>query len=285
MGSSTKNVKLGVCRLYFGGVDLGLTKGGVEVSVTTDTHPVEVDQFGKTLINELILGRTTKVKAPLAESTLRNLVATMPGATLVTDGVQASQTLTFASNPVANDAVVIAGVAFTFKAVVAAATDVKIGATTADSMANLAAVVNRYVFAATVASQVYAEVTSATVVTLRAADPGTAANAITTTKTAAVGITVGGATLTGGVNETKARVEVATGAGIDLLSIAKVLRLHPTSKGDQDFSEDFTLYRAATPGALTFSYKLDSELIYEAEFSGYPDPVTGKIFEVGTPLA
>lgn len=86
MASDTKNVKLGVCRITFDGIDLGYTKGGVEVMVTTETRKTEVDQFGKSPISETIIGRECTIKAPLAETTLENLVKIMPGATLVTDG-------------------------------------------------------------------------------------------------------------------------------------------------------------------------------------------------------
>lgn len=82
MASDTKNVKVGVCRIYFDGVDLGYTKGGVEVEVTTETYAVTVDQFGNTEVNEIVLGRQVMVRAPLAETTLQNLVKLMPGATL-----------------------------------------------------------------------------------------------------------------------------------------------------------------------------------------------------------
>lgn len=85
MASDTANVKLGVCTVTFNNVDLGYTQGGVEVSVSTETHKVLVDQFGKTPINELVMGREIKVKVPLAETTLENLVSIMPGATLVTE--------------------------------------------------------------------------------------------------------------------------------------------------------------------------------------------------------
>ena len=87
MASDTKNVKLGVCRVSYNGVDLGYTKGGVEVSVKTETHKVLIDQFGKTPINEYVMGREVTVKCPLAETTLDNLVKIMPGATLATDTV------------------------------------------------------------------------------------------------------------------------------------------------------------------------------------------------------
>ena len=83
--SDTKNVKLGVCKVLFDGVDLGYTKGGVEVNVKTETHKVMIDQFGKTPINEYVMGREVTVKCPLAETTLENMVKVMPGATLVTD--------------------------------------------------------------------------------------------------------------------------------------------------------------------------------------------------------
>lgn len=79
----TTNVKLGVCTVKFGGVDLGFTKGGVEVTVETESHTVMVDQFGSTPISEYITGRTCTVKVPLAETTINHLEAIMPGATIV----------------------------------------------------------------------------------------------------------------------------------------------------------------------------------------------------------
>lgn len=87
MPSDTQNVKLGVCTITFDGADLGYTKGGVSVEVQTETHKVQVDQFGNSPINEYILSRNVTVTVPLAETTLENLVAIMPGATLVTDTV------------------------------------------------------------------------------------------------------------------------------------------------------------------------------------------------------
>lgn len=171
--SDTKNVKLGVCKVTYDGVDLGYTKGGVEVSVTTETHRTEVDQFGKSPISETIMGRDCKVKVPLAETTLDNLIAIMPGATLVTDG----------------------------------------------------------------------------------ADP------------------------------LKKRVDVTNGIGYNLLDNAKILILHPQALADNDYSQDFNIPLAATPGALTFAYKLDDERIFNTEFSAYPNAATKRLFSVGDLLA
>ena len=283
MASSTKNVKLGVCKIYMDGGDLGMTQGGVEVSVSTETHKVQVDQFGKTSINELIMGRSVMVKIPLAETTLRNLIATMPGSTLYSDGASASASVTFASNPTATTTVTIGGQAFTFQ--VAAETtpyQVMIQATQLATLQLFVDVVNRSMIQASL-GYIRASLNAAgTIVTLTAGDPGALGNGITLT--AASGGTASSATLIGGVNESKARVEVGTGIGVDLLSIAKVLRLHPVGRADTDYTEDFVVLQAATAGALTFAYKVDAERVYNVEYSGYPD-ASGRLFTVGDHLA
>lgn len=170
--SNTKNVKLGVCRVSFGGTDLGFTKGGVEVSVETETHEVTVDQMGETPINEYITSRTCTVTVPMAETTLENLVKIMPGATLVTDST----------------------------------------------------------------------------------------------------------------TDTKKYVNVPTAVGTSLLAVAQELVLHPIANGDGDKSDDFTIPKAMTPGAMTYSYMLDEERIFECEFKAYAGE-DGSLFKVGDTTA
>lgn len=169
--NKVENVKLGVCRVLFDGQDMGFTKGGVDVTVSTETHEVQVDQYGQTPINEYVTGRTVTVKVPLAETTLENLTAIMPGATLVTNSTT---------------------------------------------------------------------------------------NA--------------------------ARVDVPTAVGTSLIALAKELVLHPIAKPDTDKSEDFIVHKAATAGALDYSYKLEDERIFNCEFKGYPND-NGTLFSVGDPLA
>lgn len=284
--SDTKNVKIGVCRAYFDGSDLGYTKGGVEVSVATETHPVNVDQFGKTSINEYIMGRNVKVKVPMAETTLDNLVRTMPGATLVTDGAQATGTITVATNLTAGQNFTIGGKTITARATAATLAsnlDFVVGATASATAAALAAFINGS--SDGVLSTIKATVAGA-VVTLTAIQRGIAGNAITlATGTAAASITVSGATLIGGIAVTKARVDVTTGIGNDLLAGAKVLRLHPKGKLDADLSEDFVVPLANTPGAITFAYQLENERVFNVEFTGYPDPASDKLFYIGDPGA
>ncbi len=170
--NDTSNVKLGVCKVFFGGVDLGFTKGGVEVTVETETHEVQVDQYGNTPISEYVMGRTITVAVPLAETTLDNLVATMPAAKLVTDST-----------------------AGTSKAI------------------------------------------------------------------------------------------VPTGVGVNLLDFADELVLVPKGvNGSLNYNDAVRVPKAATPGAMTFAYKLDEERIFNCNFKGYP-VIEGNdevLYQVGT---
>lgn len=275
MASDTKNVKLGVCKVLYDGVDLGYTKGGVDVTVKSETHKVMIDQFGKSPVNEYVMGREVTVKCPLAETTLTNLVAIMPGATLSTDGVKAAGAVTFTGQPAIGDTLTIGATAFTFKAAAAVANDIAIGATLTATLASAVAVIN----AALASSVVTAS--SATVLSIAAVAYGVVGNAIVLAK---VGVTasVSAATLIGGIEPTKSVVTVTNAVGTNLLDIAKALVLHPVSKLDTDKSEDFTVFKAATAGALNFAYKLEDERIFNCEFNGYPDVANGsRLFAVG----
>jgi hypothetical protein len=165
--SDTKNVKLGVCKVFFDGVDMGYTQGGVEFSVNTSTHKVEVDQFGKTVINETVIGRECKIKTPFAETTIENLAALFPSF-LATEGTLSK------------------------------------------------------------------------------------------------------------------RKGVDTAVGVSLLETAKMMVLHPIAKKDYDYSDEVVIPFANTPGQLNFSYALEKERIFDTEFMGYPDPVSGALFYVGS---
>lgn len=284
MASNTRNVKLGVCKVYFDGDDLGYTKGGVEVSVSTETHKTTVDQFGNTIISEIIMGREVKATVPMAETTLRNLVRVMPGATLVqTGGALASGTLTVGTNPTTGQTVVVNGVTITFKTtgVVAANNDVLIGAASANTATALAAFLN------TSTNPAFADidaVAATAIVTLTAKYKGVDMNAFSLVAGTA-SITVSAATLTGGTDPTAQRVDVVVSTSTQLLDIAKELRLHPKANLDSDLSEDFIIPLAASAGAIQFAYKLDEERVFPVEFMGYPDPTTEKLFSIGDPAA
>jgi len=228
-----------------------------------------------------VIGRTVNVTVPMAETTLENLVKIMPGATLEqVGGVKATGTITVTTQPAANDTVTVNGVAYTFKtAGPLGPRDVLIGATPAETAANLCQKLEASVDNKVVQATYTVETNTITVTYDRY---GTIGNKFTLAKTGS-GITLSGATLTGGVDPTSARVNVTNGVGMSLLSMAKVLNLHPKGLPDTDRSEDFTVPLAMTSGALQFAYKLDEERIFNVVFKGYPDPLTQTLFIVGEP--
>jgi hypothetical protein len=272
MASSTDNVKLGVCYVLFDGVDLGYTKGGVEVEVSTKTHEVTVDQFGETPIGEIITGRMVSAKVPLAETTLENMLSVMPGSTLVSDGAKATGSVTFVTTaPANNDAVTINGYTFAFKTAPTGPYDLAIPASISAAATALANAINN--------STLDVKATAnAGAVTLVAHQRGTAGN-YAITKVGSASITVVG--LTGGVNVTKAKVVVSTGININLLSISKPLILRPKGTNGED---DFKIFAAATAGALSFTYNVDSERVYSTEFKGYVG-ANGNLFQIGNDAA
>lgn len=167
MPSDTANVKVGVANITFGGTDLGYTKGGVEVEVTTEKYTVTVDQFGNSPINDYLIGRSITVTTPLAETTVDNLVLTMPGATKVGTGT--------------------------------------------------------------------------------------------------------------------VRAEVTTGVGVNLIDVADELIVKPQAAADD--SENIVIPKAATAGNMTFAYQLDSERVFNVQWTGYPDPTTKLLYTFGDPAA
>jgi hypothetical protein len=284
MPSNTQNVKLGVCSVIFGGNDLGYTQGGVEVTVATQTKKVMVDQFGQSEINEYILGRTCSAKVPLAETTLDNLVQIMPGATKVASGGSAATgTVTIATSaPSDGDKVTVNGLDFTFKtALSGAANEVLAGASITAAAKNLSDAINASLDERV--RNLNASV-AAGVVTIKADTQGVWGNAVTLAKTG-TNITTSGATLTGGVDPTKVRVDVPNGIGLSLLASAKQLVLHPIANAADDHSDDFVIPLANTPGAMQFSFKLDQERLFPVDFNAYPDPVTKRLFFVGDAAA
>lgn len=72
------NVELGVCSVTFNGVDLGHTKGGVEVTYEPEYKDVSVDKYGNTVVEKYLIGEKLMAKVPLAEYTIANLRVAIP---------------------------------------------------------------------------------------------------------------------------------------------------------------------------------------------------------------
>lgn len=88
MPTQFENLEMGPCNVTFKTTDLGLTKGGVEVEFGTEVANITADQFGDTVIDDVIKGRMVKVKVPMAERDLTKLAAVIPGSTLVGTGTK-----------------------------------------------------------------------------------------------------------------------------------------------------------------------------------------------------
>lgn len=84
MTVTSEDISLGVCDIIFNGLDLGSTKGGVEVSVKTANHTVKCDQFGETPVKDIILGTEVTIKVPMLETNMKKLLAVMPQGHAVT---------------------------------------------------------------------------------------------------------------------------------------------------------------------------------------------------------
>lgn len=86
MATEFDNLQMGPCYANFKTTDLGLTKGGVEVEFSTEVSNITADQFGETILDQVINGRAIKVKVPMAESDITKLAVAFPGVTLVENG-------------------------------------------------------------------------------------------------------------------------------------------------------------------------------------------------------
>lgn len=79
--SDITKVKVGVCDVYFNGVNLGHTKGGVEVSYEPEYHEVSVDMYGNTPVEKYLIGERMTAVVPLAEWSIANLNNAIPQGT------------------------------------------------------------------------------------------------------------------------------------------------------------------------------------------------------------
>lgn len=69
MAGNAKNIRLGPCHVIWGVEDLGYTKGGIEVSITSTQVSITSDQFGETPMDKYVTSRTVNVKVPIVETT------------------------------------------------------------------------------------------------------------------------------------------------------------------------------------------------------------------------
>ena len=285
MANNPNNIRLGPCRVRWGGKDLGLTKGGVDVTVKTDTKDIQVDQYGMSPVNSFITGRTLQIKCPFVETDLDTLYALMKtvGATLNDTGVAATGTITISTLPTAGSTMTINGHVFTYVAApvppaVLAQDTIPLAASIPATITNAVRVLRSSSDPLVNSASFTAGASTIAIVYNRS---GSIGNAYTLAASSGSG-TVSGATLTAGTDgSTPRNVSLTAGVGIALYSLAQQLVLHPTTKADNDYSEDFVVPLAAHPGSINFSYKVDNERIYQLDFMGFPNTSTQQLFYYG----
>lgn len=68
MSMTLTNYKIGAAQVLWNSVDLGATKGGVEVTIEQSMTEIKCDQFGECVLDEVVTGKKAIVKTPLYET-------------------------------------------------------------------------------------------------------------------------------------------------------------------------------------------------------------------------
>lgn len=310
-----ETIKIGVCDCFWRPfptqsnptpeeIYLGLTKGGVELAYTPSWHEIQVDQFGKTATESVLIGEEIAVKVPLAETDLGKLKLF-------------SHTATEVSSPVtdapAQTQIETATVVGTIEADGAGNVEVVV---TASGMINspktIEVPVENEDDADTVAGKIRTALSEDEDVLAYFTVSGDDTSVVLTRKVAQsndetmnISITNGNCsgltdspestdTRLGSVEQTRIRQKLTFGRkpGLRLEGVAGQLRVHPIAMGTSN-DEDVIIYRAVNRAPLQLNYKLDEERIFSTEFRGIvgrqtvEDELAGKdgafLWQIGNP--
>lgn len=219
-------------------------------------------------IEDVLLGRGYFIGAtaanPLGVRGLENVVVSdgPPGAF-------ATGTVALSGNPTAADTVTLGSTTYTFVSALTGANDVLIGATAADTAANLAAAINGGAGVGTVygVGTVLNPDASATVatatVTAKARTAGTAGNSIALAKTG-TNITVSGATLTGGTGTGATTFVEGTDYTVDInTGMLVVLDTGSIAEGD-DLTVTYDVQESVRDSVVSGTEAVEGALLYKA---------------------
>ena len=79
-----QNIEIGPCRVSVNDTDVGLTRGPVRLSVSTQWRDRRSDRYGAATVDRVALGSEVRVTLRLAEKTLANLQRALPQASAAT---------------------------------------------------------------------------------------------------------------------------------------------------------------------------------------------------------
>ena len=77
----SNNISIGPAYVYFAGVHVGHTYGGVSMSITQNTYDLKSDQYGETPVRVLDAGLVLEITVNMTESTFANLKILFASAT------------------------------------------------------------------------------------------------------------------------------------------------------------------------------------------------------------
>jgi hypothetical protein len=77
-------VRMGVCNVRYGVLELGHTKGGVKLSYKVESEAIETDQSDAP-VDVVITKQPVEVTVPMVEGQLEKLASLIPNSTLVVD--------------------------------------------------------------------------------------------------------------------------------------------------------------------------------------------------------
>ena len=84
---STTETIASTCEIYYGGVNMGHTKGPITVTVNKTTFDVTVNEFGPNVpVNSFSLGTSATVEIPLAQVSTEVMAEIIPEAVTVSGG-------------------------------------------------------------------------------------------------------------------------------------------------------------------------------------------------------
>jgi len=285
-----ETIKIGVCDSFWrplpslanpnpDEIYLGLTKGGVELTYTPDWHEIQVDQFGKTATESVLVGEDIKVKVPLAETDLDKLslfthTSTKIAETAnVTPGTAQVETATIAGTIEAAGAG-NANITVTAQGMNGSPKTISV-AVANDDTATLVAGKVRDALSADADVIAFFDVSGAddkVVLTCKVATDNDATLNIASDNGTCTGLIAAptSANTQAGVaasTATKTKLTFGRKPGFRLEGLAGQLRLHPVALGSSN-DEDVIIYRAINRAPLQLNYKLDEERIFSTEFQG-----------------
>lgn len=88
--AAVTNVRVSAANVSYNGNDLGHIQGGVTITYAPEYHDVQVDKYGNSVAEKVLIGENLTVECNLAESTVTNYLIGIPASTSAGGGDRAT---------------------------------------------------------------------------------------------------------------------------------------------------------------------------------------------------